>query len=117
MRNYGDYNGNSGITGYDFDELNDAFIDIEYSNGNVHRYFKSRVGEINYLNMKVAALQGRGLNGYINKHVRGKGVKLYPTAEPTAEELTMVTFRATDAKAVALLTELLTKSGVKFTIS
>ena len=69
MREYGNGNGNSGITGY---EIGTDYIDIEFRNAKVYRYKEANIGRLNFLNMIVAAIIGSGLNSFINKFIRGK---------------------------------------------
>ena len=69
MTTYGNQNGNSGITAY---SISDDSIDIQFRNGGIYRYYKDRIGTLNFLNMVAAALLGEGLNSFINKFVRGK---------------------------------------------
>ena len=69
MLKYNNGNGKSGITAY---AIGNDYIDIKFRNGKVYRYRKDRIGELNFLNMKVSAILGSGLNTFINKFVRGK---------------------------------------------
>ena len=106
MKPYGNGNGTSGIVGY-FIDPDDAFMDIEYANGGVYTYQKQNVGELNFLNMKVLALTGQGLNGFINKHVRTNRNR-YPKASVNASVDTPLTINITTTKrrASAILTAL-----------
>ena len=113
METYGNGNGNSGIIGY---EINGDSISIEWHNGDVSTYYKDEIGELNFLNMKVAAMQGFGLNAFINKNVRGMGHKLYkPDPEPVKD--TILTIRTTSTEAVAIAKELLKKFDVDVKLS
>ena len=73
MKNYGNGNGNSGIVAY---EIGEDYIDIEFRNGGIYRYRKAVIGGLNFLNMKVAAIIGSGLNGFINKFVRNRAIRI-----------------------------------------
>ena len=113
MKAYGDYNGTSGIKGYFIDPA-DNYMEIEYASGRVYTYTKRNVGEVKFGVMKALAINGRGLNGYINEHVRGRGRKRGYEPEP---ELVTVTLIAKKADVGAMVTELLNKFDVEFTVS
>jgi len=119
MRTYGDYNGTSGITAFDFgtDCSGEEYIDIEYASGGVYTYLKKNVGEVNFLKMKVLALEGEGLNSFINKNVRGRGTRRIAEVKPVPAELVTITLMTTSAVAEKLLTEVLTKAGVDYKVS
>lgn len=111
MRPYGDYNGTSGITGFAID-TDDNYIEIEYGNSGIYTYRKANVGEVNFAVMKALAIAGNGLNSYINKNVRGRGVKRY--SPPVSRTFTVTT---TSAKEVEILSEVLTEIGADFSVS
>ena len=67
MTEYGNGNGNSGITAY---QTGANYIDIQFRGGKVYRYSENTVGELYLLTMKVLASGGKGLNSFINKYVR-----------------------------------------------
>ena len=73
MRAYGNQNGNSGITAY---EIGEDYIDVQFKNGGIYRYKEAIIGHLCFLNMQVSALLGEGLNAFINKHVRGKAIRI-----------------------------------------
>lgn len=119
MRTYGDHNGTSGITAFDFgtDCFGEEYIDIEYASGGVYTYLKKNVGEVNFLNMKVLALEGEGLNSFINKNVRGRGTRQVAEVKPVPAELVTITLMTTSAVAVELLSEVLKKTDVNYKVS
>ena len=64
MKLYINLDGNSGILAY---EPGPNWIDIRWADG-TYRYTADKVGAGNLAKMKVLALQGRGLNTFINHH-------------------------------------------------
>ena len=64
---YANQDGHSGIQTVD---ISDSHVDIEFKNGGTYRYTESSVGYNNLVIMKTLAKAGRGLNRFINKHVR-----------------------------------------------
>jgi len=66
MRLYINLDGNSGILAY---EPAPDWIDIRWADG-LYRYRAARVGAKNVEQMKLLAMQGRGLNTFINQHPR-----------------------------------------------
>ena len=64
---------NSGIVAY---AIGENHIDVEFKNGGIYRYKEARIGRLQFLNMQVCAILGSGLNGFINRHVRGKAIRL-----------------------------------------
>ena len=114
MRDYGNGNGNSGITGFAIGEYGDGngWMEIAYSNGGTYRYNEYNVGEVNFAVMTALAISGRGLNAYINKNVRGRGVRRFPA--PVTRTFTVTT---TCPRSVEILSEVLTEMGVEFNIS
>lgn len=112
MRPYGsEY---SGITGYAIGEYEDGngWMEIEYRNGGIYRYNECNVGETNFAVMKALAIAGSGLNAYINKNVRGRGVKRY--SPPVSRTFTVT---ANSPKEVEILSEVLTEIGADFSVS
>ena len=103
---YGNGNGNSGIIGY---EIGNDWMDIEYANGGIYTYTEKNVGEVNFLKMQVFAMQGSGLNAFINKEVRGRGRR----REAAPVEYTTLTIRTTSKEAIAIATELLKRFNVE----
>ena len=112
MRPYGDYNGISGITGFAIDP-DDNYMEIEYASGGVYTYSKANVGEVNFAVMKALAISGSGLNSYINKNVRGRGVRRF--SEPAYSRTFTIT--TSSPKDVEVLSEVLTAIGVAFSVS
>lgn len=113
MNPYGNGNGTSGISGYYIDP-DDNFIEIEYANGGVYTYQKRNVGELNFLKMKVLAMEGEGLNAFINKHVRNRNVNrpTTPVNEPVILRI------ITSAKeAGEIMAAIAPKFDVKITVS
>ena len=112
MKPYGDYNGTSGITGFAID-TDDTYMEIEYASGGVYTYMKANVGEVNFAVMKALAIAGSGLNSYINKNVRGRGVRHYNHLP--YRRTFLVT--ATSPKDVEILSEVLTAIGIDYSVS
>ena len=73
MKTYGNGNGNSGIVAY---EIGEDYIDVEFRNGGIYRYEEANIGRLNFLNMQTAAIIGCGLNGFINKFVRNRAIRI-----------------------------------------
>jgi hypothetical protein len=69
MTPYGNSNANSGVAAYEI--LNDAII-VEFRHGGIYLYDYETTGSEHVEEMKVLALEGRGLATYINKHVRSR---------------------------------------------
>ena len=111
---YGNGNGNSGIIGY---EIGDDSIDVEFANGGVYTYSETNIGRLNFLNMQVLAMQGSGLNAFINKHVRGKYTSRTPEVVTAPVKDVTLTITTTASEAVAIVTELLNKFDVDFKLS
>lgn len=61
---------NSGIIGY---ELGDDYIRVQFSSGAIYQYSYAKAGVQHVQTTKQIAMQGYGLDSYINRHVR----KLY----------------------------------------
>ena len=111
---YGNGNGNSGIIGY---EIGDDWMDIEYANGGIYTYSEKNVGEVNFLKMKVLAMEGSGLNAFLNKSVRVRGRRRYSAAVSAPVEYTTLTITTTSKEAVRIATELLKNFNVKLEVS
>ena len=111
MRAYGDTNQTSGITGYAID-TDDNSIEIEFTSGGVYTYRKENVGEVEFAVIQALAIAGSGLNTYINKNVRGRGLR---RAQPPYSRAFTVT---TDCpKTAEILSEVLTQMGVYYSVS
>ena len=68
MQWYADIDGDSGIAAY---ELGSDAIVIRFKQGGTYRYDASAPGAKHVRQMQKLARAGRGLNEYINRHVRG----------------------------------------------
>ena len=66
---YKNLGGNSGVVAYD---IYDKGIVVQFRSGKhtVYLYTEASVGSVNLLMMKMLAERGRGLNGFINRHVK-----------------------------------------------
>lgn len=64
---------NSGILAY---RIGNDYMDVMFQNGALYRYHESIIGHLQFLNMQVSAIMGNGLNGFINKYVRGKAIRI-----------------------------------------
>lgn len=67
MSPYANSNGNSGVVAY---EIGREAIVVEFRHGGKYVYDYETTGRDHVEDMKVLALEGRGLASYINKHVR-----------------------------------------------
>lgn len=65
MQTYG--NGDSGVTAY---EAGDSWIVVQFGDGHRYRYDATAPGPVHVAAMIDLASAGRGLNTYINQHVR-----------------------------------------------
>lgn len=72
MAKYKDINGDSGVLGY---EIESDKIIVEFKGNTVYLYTYTSAGIEHIENMKKLAINGDGLNSYINKHVRNKYAK------------------------------------------
>lgn len=70
MERYRNLNGDSGVFTF---EIGDDYIKVVFSTGVEYTYSNHKAGRLHVENMKRLAIQGAGLNAYINKNVR----KLY----------------------------------------
>ncbi len=66
MDKYQNKNGNSGIIMH---EIHENYIDVKFSDGSIYRYSYIRPGKLIVDYMKSLAIQGCGLNSYINRSV------------------------------------------------
>jgi hypothetical protein len=67
MRPYPDIEHDSGISAY---EIGQGSITIRFADGGIYLYDASAPGAKHVAEMQKLARSGRGLNTYINKHVR-----------------------------------------------
>ncbi|HSX58816.1 MAG TPA: hypothetical protein VLF18_01330 [Tahibacter sp.] len=67
MQAYADLERDSGIAAY---EVGPGFIVIRFKHGGTYRYDASAPGAKHVRQMQRLARSGRGLNTYINRHVR-----------------------------------------------
>ena len=67
MTPYGNSSGTSGVTAY---EIQREAIVVEFRHGGKYLYDYDTTGREHVEEMKILALEGRGLATYINKHVR-----------------------------------------------
>ena len=69
MPGYENVGGSSGVRWYD---VTPTAIVVTFGDGHVYRYDHARPGPAVVDQMKRLAAAGRGLNGYINRAVRGR---------------------------------------------
>ena len=74
MERYRNIDGDSGVYAY---EYGDDFIRVEFSTGSIYLYTSDSAGADNIEHMKRLAINGDGLNSFINRVVR----RLYETKE------------------------------------
>jgi archaellin len=68
MQHYLNLNGNSGVNSF---ELGNTYIRVIFKgNYKLYQYSYNRAGEFHVENMKKLAIEGSGLNSYINQYVR-----------------------------------------------
>ena len=67
MTQYKNLGGNSGVIAY---ACGPGFIQVQFSSGKVYLYTEKSAGAEHIAAMKDLAAAGRGLNGYIMRHVR-----------------------------------------------
>lgn len=67
MQSYYDLNGNSGIVAF---EVGVDYITVQFSTGALYTYSYRSAGIEKVENMKRLAVQGSGLNSYINRYAR-----------------------------------------------
>ena len=68
MTKYKNLSGESGIIAY---EIGSDFIRIQFADKEIYLYTENSTGAAHIAKMKELAEKGRGLNTYINQHVRG----------------------------------------------
>ncbi|HEX7889607.1 MAG TPA: hypothetical protein VF522_09635 [Ramlibacter sp.] len=66
MRHYRNLSGNSGVVAY---EVGPDWIGVKFRDGVTYRYTYAKPGAIHVEEMKKLAAAGRGLSGYISRHV------------------------------------------------
>jgi hypothetical protein len=66
MKRYGNLSGNSGVTRF---EIGRDSIPVEFQ-GVLYLYTNESAGKANLERMKTLAQAGRGLSGFISRHVR-----------------------------------------------
>ena len=76
MKRYGNLSGNSGVTRF---EIGRDSILVEFQ-GVIYLYTQESAGKANLERMKTLAQAGRGLSGYISRHVR----KQYAAKRPSS---------------------------------
>jgi hypothetical protein len=69
MKKYMGKSGNSGVIGY---ETAADRITVQFRNHNIYTYTYRSAGKGHVEKMKLLALGGKGLSGYISQHVREK---------------------------------------------
>ena len=69
MKEYKNLSGESGILAY---EIGNDFIRIKFQDEEVYLYNVASTGEDHISKMQELAKKGRGLNTYINQHVRDR---------------------------------------------
>lgn len=72
METYQNYGGSSGISGY---EIGDDYIVVQFNDGSQYLYNYSVTGQRNVEEMKTLAIEGEGLNSFINTNVRKRYAK------------------------------------------
>lgn len=67
MKKYGNLSRNSGVIAY---EDGPDRIKVKFIDGRIYTYSYSRAGKHHVEQMKMLAKAGKGLSGYISKHVK-----------------------------------------------
>lgn len=67
MIRYKNLGRDSGVRYY---EIGDSFIRVKFDGFNAYTYSFKKAGVSHVKNMQALALNGRGLNSYINRHVK-----------------------------------------------
>lgn len=67
MKAYDNLGGNSGVVAYDYDS---EVIKVQFDDGWIYEYEASTIGAADFQQMISLADSGRGLNRYINRHIR-----------------------------------------------
>ena len=119
MKAYGDYNGNSGIIGYEigYDEFDGDYMAIQYASGGVYHYLERNVGVANFREMKRRAEMGSGLNSFINNEVRKSRTHYRPAAPMARVAKQTVDVRLDTADAVGFISELAKRYNVRVTVN
>ena len=66
---YANSGGSSGVVAYESDPDS---IEVQFHDGSIYLYTNQSAGPGNIITMKRLAQAGRGLNGFINTHVKYK---------------------------------------------
>ncbi|MYF99181.1 hypothetical protein F4212_08610 [Candidatus Poribacteria bacterium] len=109
--NYADRDHTSGIKEV---IIGDYHVDIEFKNGGSYRYSQENVGKTNLAIMKTLAIAGRGLNRFINKHVRNKSQR-FGFQPPSAYRQPSTTIRTDEA--ARILAELLEGGKISLVVN
>ncbi|WP_424492957.1 hypothetical protein [Salinimicrobium sp. GXAS 041] len=75
MQKYRNYSGNSGVSGFEFQE--EAIL-VEFNQQDIYKYTFSSAGEKHVLEMKRLAIAGKGLSTYISRNVKKKYAQIIP---------------------------------------
>jgi len=67
MERYRNAGGDSGVYAY---EIGNDFIKVQFKDSKTYLYTYSSAGSHHIEKMKALAIRGKGLNGYINSHVK-----------------------------------------------
>lgn len=67
MKTYSNLAGNSGVRAY---EIGSNHIDVQFEDGAIYRYTYGSTGQEDVEEMKRLAVAGKGLTGFISRHVR-----------------------------------------------
>jgi len=74
MKTYDNLGGNSGVVAYDYDS---EVIKVQFEDGWIYEYEASTIGAADFQQMISLADSGRGLNSYINRHIRKRFTNKY----------------------------------------
>ena len=69
METYKNLGGQSGVAAF---EVSESSIAVKFSDGAIYSYSDRSAGAANIEHMKLLALQGHGLNSFINSYVKMK---------------------------------------------
>lgn len=67
MERYRNLSGDSGVASF---EMGPDFIRVQFTDNHVYLYNNAATGEANISRMKALAVQGKGLNTFINQEVK-----------------------------------------------
>jgi hypothetical protein len=67
MQYYANQRGNSAVRAF---EIGEDFVLVQFNTGAKYLYSYKSAGKVNIETMKVYAMRGYGLNGFINSHVK-----------------------------------------------